>query len=52
MFMAKSERKVRLLVLTPIAKPMNRFVVCCVTQGHDQGRNGRVVQIGPEGLAA
>jgi hypothetical protein len=47
-----SERKVRLLVLTPIAKPMNRFVVCCVTRGHDQGRNGRVVQIGPEGLAA
>jgi hypothetical protein len=45
-------REPRSLPLTPIAKPMNRFAVCCVTQGHDQGRNDRVVQVGPEEFAA
>jgi len=49
---AKHFASTRLLVLMPIARPMNRFAVCCVTQGHDQERNGRVVQIGPEELAA
>jgi hypothetical protein len=44
----------------PISKPMNRFAVCCDPRGRhrlkdrkdDKGRNGPVVQIGPEGLAA
>jgi len=54
------ESKPRLPVLTPIAKPMNRFAVCSDprpetgprSRTHDQRRNGRVVQIGPKGLAA
>jgi hypothetical protein len=54
------ERKPRLLVLTPIGKPMNRFAVCSDPRAetgprsrtHDQRRDGRVVQIGPNGLAA
>jgi hypothetical protein len=52
--------KARLLVLTPIAKPMNRFAACgdpraergARNRKDDQGRNGRVVRIGPGGLAA
>src|SRR5436190_9003912 len=46
------------LVLTRIAKPMNRLAACGDPRAEkgqrtdDQGRNDRVVQIGPEGLAA
>src|SRR5262249_5022197 len=54
-----SKCKSRLLVLTPIAKPMNRFAVCSDPRAErpkdrkdDQGRNDRVVQIGPGGLAS
>jgi hypothetical protein len=54
------ESESRLLVLTPIGKPMNRFAVCSDpwaekgprSRTHDQRRNGRVVQIGPDGLTA
>ena len=49
--------------LTPIAKSMNRFAVCSDPRAErpkerpkdrkdDQRRNDRVVQIGPDGLAA
>src|SRR5215471_12796862 len=51
--------QVSVLVLTPMAKPMNRFAVCSDPRAErpkdrkdDQGRNDRVVQIGPDGLAA
>ena len=51
--------QVSVLVLTPMAKPMNRFAVCSDPRAErpkdrkdDQGRNDRVVQIGPGGLAA
>src|SRR5262249_40074638 len=48
------------LPLTTIAKPMNRFAACGDPRAErgpkdgkdDQGRNDRVVQIGPGGLAA
>src|SRR5260370_39266204 len=48
----------RSLPLTTIAKPMNRFAACgdprAEAQGarDDQGRNDRLVQNGPEGVAA
>src|SRR3989454_5584764 len=49
----------RSLPLTTIAKPMNRFAACGDPRAErgqgskdDQGRNDRLVQIGPEGLAA
>jgi len=49
----------RSLSLTTIAKPMNRFAACgdpravgAQESKDDQGRNDRLVQIGPEGLAA
>jgi hypothetical protein len=41
--------KAWLLVLTTMAKPMNAVAVCGVTQGNDQGRDGRMAQIGPKG---
>src|SRR5262245_9026112 len=52
-------REPRSLPLTPMAKPMNRFAASGDPRAEggpkdrkdDQGRNGRVVQIGPEGLA-
>jgi hypothetical protein len=54
------ESKALLLVLTAIGKPMNRFAACGdpraqtgpKSRAYDRRRNGRVVQIGPKGLAA